>query len=34
LHFHGGWNMFGPEFQAPHVLQMARLQTWSARPAL
>jgi hypothetical protein len=34
LRFHGGWNMFAPEFQAPHVLQMARLQTWSARPAL
>ena len=34
LRFHGGWNMFAPEFQAPHVLQMARLQTWSARPAM
>ncbi|MGI8913197.1 MAG: hypothetical protein ACR2JY_05300 [Chloroflexota bacterium] len=33
LRFHGGWNMFAPEFQAPHVLQMARLQTWSARLA-
>ena len=33
LRFHGGWNMFAPEFQAPHVLQLARLQTWSARPA-
>jgi len=33
LRFHEGWNMFAPEFQAPHVLQMARLQTWSARPA-
>ncbi len=33
LRFRGGWNMFAPEFEAPRVLQLARLQTWSARPA-
>lgn len=33
LHFRGTWSILAPEFEAPGILQHARLQTWSARPA-
>ncbi|MCL4544921.1 MAG: hypothetical protein M1118_10065, partial [Chloroflexi bacterium] len=33
LHFQNTWSIFPPEFEAPQLLQTARLQTWSARPA-
>ncbi len=33
LHFRGGWSIFSPDFEAPRVIQLAQLQTWSARPA-
>lgn len=33
LHFRGTWSIFPPEFEAPRLIQLAWLQTWSARPA-
>jgi hypothetical protein len=33
LHFRGTWGIFSPEFEAPRTIQLAQLQTWSARPA-
>jgi hypothetical protein len=32
LHFRGSWSIFAPEFEAPRLIQLAQLQTWSARP--
>lgn len=32
LHFQKTWSILAPEFEAPNVIQLARLQTWSARP--
>jgi len=32
LHFRGTWSIFAPEFEAPRLIQLAQLQTWSARP--
>jgi hypothetical protein len=28
-----GWSIFPPEFEGRHVLAMARLQMWTAKPA-
>ena len=33
LHFRNTWSIFAPEFEAPRLIQLAHLQTWSARPA-
>lgn len=32
LHFQKTWSILAPEFEAPNVIQLAQLQTWSARP--
>jgi len=32
LHFGNTWSILAPEFEAPGIIQLARLQTWSARP--
>ena len=32
LHFRKTWSIFAPEFEAPRLIQLAQLQTWSARP--
>jgi hypothetical protein len=32
LHFRNTWSIFAPEFEAPRLIQLAQLQTWSARP--
>ena len=32
LKFRGSWSILPPEFEAPRVIQLAQLQTWSARP--
>jgi len=33
LRFQGTWSVLAPEFEAPRIIQLARLQTWSASPA-
>lgn len=33
LHFRRTWSILPPEFEAPGIIQLAQLQTWSARPA-
>jgi hypothetical protein len=33
LRFMGGWSVFPPEFEGRRVLELARLQTWTAKPA-
>lgn len=33
LRFRGSWPIFPPDFEAPRVAELARLQAWSARPA-
>jgi hypothetical protein len=33
VHFRGTWSIFAREFEAPRLIQLAQLQTWSARPA-
>ena len=30
----GGWIIHREKFQAPHVLEIARLQAWTLKPAL
>jgi hypothetical protein len=32
LHFQKSWSILPPEFEAPGIIQLAQLQTWSARP--
>jgi hypothetical protein len=32
LHFQKAWSILAPEFEAPGIIQLAQLQTWSARP--
>ena len=32
LTFRGSWSILPPELEAPRVIQLAQLQTWSARP--
>lgn len=34
LHFRGSWSIFSPDFEAPGIIQLAWLQTWTARPAV
>jgi len=32
LRFQNSWSILPPELEAPDVIQLAQLQTWSARP--
>jgi hypothetical protein len=32
LHFNKTWSILPPEFEAPGIIELAQLQTWSARP--
>jgi hypothetical protein len=32
LHFKNTWSILPPEFEAPSIIELAQLQTWSARP--
>lgn len=32
MHFRSTWGIFAPDFEAPRLIQLAQLQTWSARP--
>lgn len=33
LHFRNTWSTFATEFEAPHLIRLAQIQTWSAKPA-
>jgi hypothetical protein len=34
LKFKGSWTIFPPDFEGNHVLEMVRLQAWTAKPAI
>jgi hypothetical protein len=34
MRFRGGWSIFPPDFEGRNVIDMARLQTWTGKPAV
>jgi hypothetical protein len=34
LHFRGTWSIFPPDFEAPRLIELARWQAWTGKPAM